>query len=454
MKNFDSIIIGSGQAGTPLAFKLTKEGQKVAFIEKEHLGGTCLNTGCTPTKAYVASARRMWDALNGETMGIDIPAGAKANLKKIKARKDAQLSKSKEGLKKKVAETEDLHFYKGEAHFTGHKQVEVNGKTLKAENIFINVGARPVVPDEFKKVKYLDNASILELEELPEHLIIVGGSYIGLEFGQMFSRFGSKVTIIEQGQTIIGHEDADVSEAVLQFLQDEGIEFRLNARCVSGKNNADGSIAVQVDCNSGESEIIGSHLLLAVGHKPNTDSLNLEASGLKANEKGYIDVDDSLETAVAGIFVLGDCNGKGAFTHTSYNDYEIVIENRFAGRNRKVSDRITTYCLYTDPPLGRAGMSLAQAKKSGKNFQVAFMEMEKVARAREKGETKGFMRIIVDADSNKILGASILGVGGDEIIASLLNAMYGGITYDVIRDAVVPHPTVSELIPTMLGDIE
>lgn len=381
MENFDSIIIGSGQAGTPLAFTLAKEGQKVALIEKEHLGGTCLNTGCTPTKAYVASARRMWDALNGEAMGIDIPAGAKANLKKIKARKDAQLSKSAEFLKEKVDETEKLHFYKGEARFTGHKQVEVNGETLKAENIFINVGARPVVPDEFRKVKYLDNASILELEELPKHLIIVGGSYIGLEFGQLFKRFGSKVTIIEQGQTIIGHEDADVSDAVLQFLKEEGIDFRLNARCVAGKNNCDGSVSVQIDCKSGAPEISGSHLLLAVGRKPNTDSLNLEASGLKANEKGYIDVDDSLETAVAGIYALGDCNGKGAFTHTSNNDFEIVSQNLLSGRNRKVSDRITTYCLYTDPPLGRAGMSLDQAKESGKKFKVAFMEMTKVARA-------------------------------------------------------------------------
>ena len=454
MEKFDVIIIGSGQAGTPLVFRMAAEGLKIAFIERECLGGTCLNVGCTPTKTYVASARRKWDAMHGDELGVIIPEGAKTDLKKVKARKDALIKKSVDGISGGIEYYKNVTYYKGEAKFTGHKLVTVNNVDITADKIYVNVGARPFIPKEFEQTKYLDNQSILQMEEIPEHLIIVGGSYIGLEFGQIFRRFGSKVTIIERGKTIIGREDEDVSEAILQFLKAEGIEFRLNATCLSGKNNPDGGITVSVDCTQGPPEIKGSHLLLAVGRTPNTDTLNLEATGLKTDSRGFIEVNDYLETNIPGIYALGDCNGKGAFTHTAYNDYEIVAENMFDGKNRKVTDRITTYSLFTDPPLGRAGMTLEQAKKSGRKLKEGFRKMTDIARAREKGETNGFMQVIVDAETDKILGASILGVGGDEIISGILNIMYADAPYQIIRDSVQVHPTVSELIPTMLEGLK
>lgn len=454
MKKFDAIIIGSGQAGTPLAFKLASEGKKVAFIEKEHVGGTCLNVGCTPTKAYVASARRVWDAMHGKELGVDIPEGTKVNLEKVKERKDAMISKSVNGILEGLNNNKYITFYEGEAAFSGDKTVKVNRDEITADQLFINVGGRAFVPESFKQVHYLDNQSILELKEIPEHLIIVGGSYIGLEFGQMFRRFGSKVTIIERNATIISREDKDVSDAIRQFLEKEGIEFRLNANCLSGKNNASGGVTVKVDCTSGAPEISGSHLLLAVGRAPNTDTLNLESAGVKTNERGFIEVNETLETNVPGIYALGDCNGKGAFTHTAYNDYEIVADNLFGGKTRKVSDRILTYSLFTDPPLGRAGLTLEQARKTGKKLKVGFMKMSNVARAREKGETTGFMQVIVDAETDKILGACVLGTGGDEIISLFLGMMYAGASYKVLMDSVLPHPTVSELIPTMLESLQ
>lgn len=454
MKKFDAIIIGSGQAGTPLVFKLASEGKKVAFIEKEHVGGTCLNVGCTPTKTYVASARRVWDTMHGKEMGIDIPAGTKVNLEKVKERKDAMILKSVNGILDGVNNNKYITFYEGEARFSGHKTVRVNNDEITAEQIFINVGGRAFVPESFKRVNYLDNQSILELKEIPERLIIVGGSYIGLEFGQMFRRFGSKVTIIERNETIIGREDKDVSDAIRQFLEKEGIEFRLNATCLSGNNNASGGVTVKVDCTSGAPEISGSHLLLAVGRTPNTDTLKLETAGVKTNARGFIEVNETLETTIPGIYALGDCNGKGAFTHTAYNDYEIVADNLFEGKTRKVSDRILTYSLFTDPPLGRAGLTLEQARQTGKKLKVGFRKMSNVARAREKGETAGFMRVIVDAETEKILGASVLGTGGDEIISVFLSIMYSGASYKVLQDSVLPHPTVSELIPTMLEGLQ
>jgi pyruvate/2-oxoglutarate dehydrogenase complex dihydrolipoamide dehydrogenase (E3) component len=454
MKQYDAIIIGSGQAGTPLVFKMAAKGQKVAFIEREHVGGTCLNVGCTPTKTYVASARRMWDANHGDELGIEIQPGAKANLKSIKARKDALIAKSVNGILTGLRNNKNIDFYKGEARFIGHKTLEVNNEQLIAEKIFINVGARSFIPKDFETIHYLDNQSILELEEIPEHLIIVGGSYIGLEFGQIFRRLGSRVTIIEREKTIIGSEDKDVSDTILQFLINEGIQFRLNVTCLSGENNPSGGVTVHVDCINGDPSITGSHLLLAVGRTPNTDTLNLEATGVKTNDRNFIEVNDLLETNVVGIYALGDCNGKGAFTHTAYNDFEILAENMLEGKNRKISDRIITYGLFIDPPLGRAGLTLDQARKTGRKLKVGYRKMEDIARAREKGETEGFMRIIVDAESNKILGASVLGVGGDEIISSILNMMYAEAPYQVIRDSVLPYPTVSELIPTMLKGLK
>lgn len=454
MQTFDAIIIGSGQAGTPLVFKLAAEGKKVAFIEKQHLGGTCLNVGCTPTKTYVASARRMWDATNGEALGVVIPKGAYADMNRIKARKDALIKKSVDGIAGGLAKNDNITYYKGEASFIGPKQVAVGAEELTAEQIFINVGGRPFVPKGFEGVPYLTNESILELDEVPEHLIIVGGSYIGLEFGQMFRRFGSRVTIVEMSDTLISREDQEVSDTILQFFKDEGVEFRFNATCISGSTEADGGISIQVDCKlGGPPKVNGTHLLLAVGRQPNTDRLNLAKTGVAVNERGYIDVDDYLQTNVPGIFALGDCNGKGAFTHTAYNDYEIVAENMFAGKDRKVSDRILTYGLFVDPPLGRAGMTRKEGLSKGIRLLEAKRDMSRISRAKEKGETNGFMSALIDADTNKIVGACILGVGGDEIVSSILNIMYADATYMVIRDSVQPHPTISELIPTMLESL-
>ena len=453
MKKFDAIIIGSGQAGTPLVFKLASEGKKVAFIEKEYFGGTCLNVGCTPTKTYVASARRMFDVKHGAELGVNIPKGTKVNLQKVKQRKDELIRKSVDGIAVALQKNNNITVYKGSASFSGFKKILINNEEIGAEQIFINVGGRARVPKEYEGVDVLTNTEILELEELPEHLLIVGGSYIGLEFGQMFSRFGSKVTIIEKGARLIGREDEDVSSAIKEILENDGVKFRLNATCLSAKQQNNGEVTVQVDCTLGEPEITGSHLLLAIGRVPNTDTLNLSATGLESDKRGYIEVNDYLETKVSGIYALGDCNKRGAFTHTSYNDYEIVAENLFNGKNRKVSDRILTYGLFVDPPLGRAGITLEQAKASGKKIKVGYRRMSDVARARERGESFGFMRVIIDAETDKILGASVLGIGGDEIISSLLNVMYADKPYTVIRDGVHPHPTVSELIPTMLEDL-
>jgi pyruvate/2-oxoglutarate dehydrogenase complex dihydrolipoamide dehydrogenase (E3) component len=454
VQKFDAIIVGSGQAGTPLAFKMASKGKKVAFIEKEHWGGTCVNVGCTPTKAYVASARRMWDAHHGEELGVKIPSGVKADMAKIKQRKDDMIGKSSEGIVSGIENEDNITHFKGEATFSGFKTIKVNGEQLKAGQVFINTGARPLIPEGFEEINFLTNQSILELEELPEHLIIVGGSYIGLEFGQMFRRFGSKVTIIERSDQIIAREDEEISSSILETLKAEGVEFRLNATCTNGKNNKDGTITVSVDCQRGAPEITGTHLLLAVGRKPNTDMLNLEATGLTTNKSGYIEVNDYLETSVQGIYALGDCNGKGAFTHTSYNDYEIVAENMFEGKDRKVSDRIMTYALYVDPPLGRAGMTRKEALAKGCHILEARMPMNRIARAKEKGETKGLMNAIIDADTQEFLGAAVLGVGGDEIVNSMLTLMYAKVPYTVFRDAVISHPTITELIPTMLKSVK
>lgn len=454
MKKFDAIVIGSGQAGTPLVFKLASKGLSVAFIEKEHFGGTCLNVGCTPTKTYVASARRIWEALHGEELGIQIPKGAQANLQQIKARKDALIKKSVDGIAQGVEKNEQITFFKGAAHFTEHKVVSVNNELLTANEIYINVGARSFIPEGYESVPYLTNQSILELQEIPEHLLIVGGSYIGLEFGQMFRRFGAKVTIIEMADQIIAREDEETSTTIQQFMEAEGIEFKLNASCISARLNPDKSISAQINCSTdGAIEVKGSHLLLAVGRRPNTDTLNLEATGVKTDKRGFVEVNEYLETNVPGIFALGDCNGKGAFTHTAYNDYEIIAENKFDGKNRKVSDRILTYGLFVDPPLGRVGITKKEALSKGLDILVGHRPMNRIARAKEKGETNGYMSVIIDAQTKKILGATVLGVGGDEVISSFINIMYADSSYEVIRDSVQPHPTVSELIPTMLESV-
>jgi len=452
IRRFDAIIVGTGQAGPFLAARLTAEGLTVAVVERHLFGGTCVNTGCVPTKTLLASARVAHMARRAAEYGVGIGESVTVDMKKIKARKDELSGTSSRGVESWLKGMENCTVYEGHARFEAPKRIRVGEDALEANWIFINVGGRAFEPSGFEHVDYLTNSTMMGVDFLPEHLIIVGGSYIGLEFGQMYRRFGSQVTIIEKGPRLLQREDEDVSEAVREILENEGIQILVESDCISGRQEG-GKVNVKVNCKSGAPEVEGSHLLLAVGRVPNTDDLGLEKTGVEANSRGYIQVDDELRTNVEGIWALGDCNGEGAFTHTSYNDYEIVAANLLDGDSRKVSDRIPAYALYIDPPLGRAGMTETQLKGSGRRVLRATRPMKKVGRAKEKGETQGFMKILVDADSNQVLGASILGIGGDEVIHSILDIMYAKAPYTVIQRAVHIHPTVSELVPTMLGDL-
>jgi len=453
-KSYDAIIIGTGQAGPTFAWRLSSSGMNVAIAERKRFGGTCVNTGCIPTKTLVASARAAYMAGRSAEFGVVIDGEVSVDMKRVKARKDAVVKRSNEGVEQWLKGMENCDVYEGHARFEGSRTVRVGDELLEAEKVFINVGARAFIPPipGIEDVEYLTNSGMMEVDFVPEHLIVVGGGYIGLEFGQMYRRFGSRVTIIEQGPRLIQHDDDDVSKAVREILENEGIDVRLDAECITVGRGGDG-VVVGMDCDGEEDKVSGTHLLLAVGRTPNTDDLGLEKTGIEVDERGYIVVDDQLRTKVDGVWALGDCNGKGAFTHTSYNDYEIVAANLLDDDSRRVTDRILCYALYIDPPLGRAGMTKAQARDSGRNVLIARRDMENVARAREKGETQGFMEVLVDADSKEILGATILGIGGDEIIHSVLDIMYAGAPYTVIQRAVHIHPTVSELIPTMLGSL-
>lgn len=451
--SYDAIIIGAGQAGPSLAADLASKGLKTAIIEKSEVGGTCVNNGCTPTKAMSASARAAHFARRGEDFGFSVDNVIKIDMKRVKARKDAIVQASRDSLKEWLEGTKNLTFYKGHARFVDVNRIEVNNHILEADEIFLNVGARPAIPPGFEQANYWTNVSMMEVDFVPEHLIIVGGSYIGLEFGQMFRRFGSKVTIVERQDRIIAKEDADVSAAVQEILEKEGINFRLKANCLGGKM-VNGKVIVDVDCASGNPQEEGTHLLLATGRMPNTDDLGLDKVGIKTDERGYIEVNDTLHTNITGIWALGECNGKGAFTHTAYNDYEIVAANLLHNGSRKVSDRILCYALFTDPPLARIGITEQQVRDSGQKALMATYPMSSVARAKEKGETEGFIKILVNEDSNKILGASILGIEGDEAIHALLDLMYAQQSYKVMQNAVHIHPTISELLPTILGKLE
>ncbi|MBN2731932.1 MAG: FAD-containing oxidoreductase [Balneolaceae bacterium] len=450
---YDAIIIGTGQAGPPLAGKLAGNGYKTAIIEKDQYGGTCVNVGCTPTKAYVASARRAWAAKNSSNLGVSIDGKVKIDLKTIKKRKDEIVEESRAGLTDFLENTENLTVYNGHAKFTDNKTVEVNGKELEADKIFINTGAKPRIPDGFKDMDYLTNRSILELEEIPEHLVIVGGGYIGLEFGQMFRRFGSEVTIIEQGNQVLSQEDDEFCEAISDIIKNEGINVRFNAECINGSNTDDG-VVVDLDCEEDDNQLKGSHVLLAAGRIPATDNLGLDQTAIATDEHGYITVSDRLETSVSNVFALGDCNGEGAFTHTAYNDYQIVSSLLFEKGNRTLRDRHTCYACFIDPPLARVGLNETQVRNKGIDAQVATRPMSRVARAKEKGETQGLLKLIVETNTAQILGAAFLGTGADEYIHTIIDMMYAGAPYTTIRDAVHIHPTVSELIPTMLEELE
>ena len=451
----DAIVIGTGQSGPSLAADLATSGRDVAIIERARFGGTCVNTGCIPTKALVASARVAHVARRGADYGVVTGGRVSVDMKAVKARKDAIVRRSNTGLEEWLRSTDRLTVYEGHGRFEAPHRVRVGDRILEAEQIFIDVGARAHVPDlpGLATAHVLTNSSIMDVDFLPEHLIIIGGSYIGLEFAQMYRRFGSQVTVVEMGDRLIRRDDEDVSEAVQEILEAEGVTVRLNAECLSVAKRGD-KISVRVECSDGDPEITGSHLLLAVGRRPNTDDLGIEAAGLELDDRGYIVVDDQLRTNVEGVWAIGDCNGRGAFTHTSYNDYEIVAANLLHDDPRRVSDRITAYGLYIDPPLGRAGMTEAEARASGRRVLVAKRPMSKVGRAIEKGETQGFMKALVDADTKEILGAAILGVGGDEAVHSILDVMYARAPYTLIQRAVHIHPTVSELIPTMLGNLK
>jgi pyruvate/2-oxoglutarate dehydrogenase complex dihydrolipoamide dehydrogenase (E3) component len=455
MSHYDAIIIGTGQAGPPLAQRLTSAGMKVAIIERGKFGGTCVNTGCIPTKTMVASAYAAHLARRAAEYGVIIPGDVTVDMKRVKARKDLVSGKSNSSVEKWLKSMPNATVYEGHGHFKSANSVCVGTETLTAERFFINVGGRAVIPSVpgLDQIEHLNNSSLMHVDFLPRHLIILGGSYIGLEFGQMFRRFGSEVTILEMGPRLISREDEDISTAIREILEAEGIAVRLNTTCTALAKTED-TVVATVQSGGQVSEVRGSHILLAIGRRPNTDDLSLEKAGVATDARGYITVDDQLRTNVPGIWALGDCNGKGGFTHTSYNDFEIVASNLFGEGARRVSDRITAYNLYIDPPLGRAGMTERDARASGRKVLIGTRPMTRVARAVEKGEELGFMKVLVDAETKEILGAGLLGTGCDEVIHSILDVMYARKPYTTIQHAMHIHPTVSELIPTMLGELK
>jgi pyruvate/2-oxoglutarate dehydrogenase complex dihydrolipoamide dehydrogenase (E3) component len=451
-RRFDAIIIGAGQAGPPLAGRLTDAGQTVAVLERKHIGGTCVNTGCIPTKTLVASAHAAQTARRGAEYGVGTGSVA-VDMSKVKTRKDRIMLNDRAGVEKWLDGMNGCTLIRGHARFEDPNTLRVNDELISADKIFLNVGGRAVIPDipGLAEVDYLTNVGILELDCLPAHLLIVGGSYIGLEFAQMYRRFGAEVTVFERGSRLAGREDPDVSAAIKDILENDGIAVQLGADDVRVAGNPDG---IAVTPRAGAAAIAGSHLLMAVGRRPNTDDLGLDRAGVDTDNRGFIVVDDQLRTNVEHIWAMGDCNGRGAFTHTSYNDFEIVAANLLDNDPRRVSDRIPTYALYIDPPLGRAGQTVSQVRASGREALLGFRPMTRVGRAVEKGETQGFMKVVVDADTHQILGAAILGVGGDEVVHEILDIMSAKAPYDTLARTMHIHPTVSELVPTMLQEMK
>jgi len=454
MQPYDAIIIGTGQAGPSLAHRLAAAGQTVAVIERKLFGGTCVNTGCTPTKTLVASAYAAHLARRAADFGVKIPCEISVDMKAVKARKDHVSGLSRDSVERSLKNLKGCTVYQGHARFVGPNSVEVGDEVLQAERIFINVGGRAVAPPipGLDEVGYFTNSSMMDVDFIPPHLIILGGSYIGLEFAQIYRRFGSDVSVIELASHLIAREDEDVSLAIEDILQGEGIKIYVNSRVVGVARHGN-DIAVQFVRQGIVSQVAGSHLLTAIGRRPNTDDLGLEIAGIEVNDRGFIKVDDQLRTSVPGVWALGDCNGRGAFTHTSYNDFEIVAANILDDKRRQVSDRIPAYALYTDPPLGRVGMTEQEVRGTGRPALVGTVEMKRVGRAYEKGETLGFMKILVDKASKRILGASFLGLSGVEIVHSILGLMYANAPYTVLQKAVHIHPTVSEYIPVMIGNL-
>jgi pyruvate/2-oxoglutarate dehydrogenase complex dihydrolipoamide dehydrogenase (E3) component len=455
MRKYDAIVIGTGQAGPSLAKRLAASGQNVAICERKLFGGTCVNTGCTPTKSLVASAYAAHMVRRAADFGVVVGGRASIDMKQVKDRMRAIVSPSTQGVERSLRKTERCTVYQGHARFVSQREVSIGNETLAADKIFINVGGRALVPDMpgLDQIDYLTNSSLLATDVLPQHLVIIGGSYIGLEFAQIYRRFGSEVTIIEMAPRLVPREDEDVSAAVRDILQREGLTIRLNAKCLTVAKRGN-DVAANVECQEGAPQVVGTHLLLAVGRKPNTDDLGLERASIATDEKGFIKVDDQLRTTAEGVWALGDCNGRGAFTHTAWNDFEIVAANLLDNDKRRVSDRIAAYNLYIDPPLGRVGLTETEVRKSKRPALIATMAMEDVGRAYEKSETLGFMKVLVDQETKQFLGASILGTGGDEVIHCILDLMYAKAPYTVMQRAVHIHPTVSEFIPTMLSELK
>lgn len=454
MKKFNAIVIGAGQAGPPLAEKLTQDGQRTAIIERNLFGGTCVNVGCIPTKTLVGSARVAQLARRAAEFGVDTGT-IDVDMRRVKARMDQVRGESNRGVTTWLEGMENLEIIRGHARFVGPNRIDVEGTTLEADKVFINVGARARVPDipGLNEVPYFTNSTILDVDFLPDHLIIIGGSYIGIEFAQMYRRFGSLVTVVEMADRLIPRDDEDISNAVQNILEGEGVQFELGAECVSlakrGMN-----IEVTTSCDDEPGSVTGTHVLLAVGRVPNTDDLGLTAAGIETNAQGLITVDDELRTTAEGVWALGEVNGRGAFTHTAYNDFEIVAANLFSDNRRRVSDRIECYGVFIDPPLGRVGLTERAAREAGFNVRIGKRQMTRVGRAREFGETQGFMKVVVDGDTDKILGAAILGLNGDEAIHSIIDIMNADLPYTTIQRSVHIHPTVAELIPTVFGQLD
>lgn len=453
MKHFDAIIIGAGQAGPPLAGTLTGNGLKTALIERKDFGGTCVNVGCIPTKTLVGSARIAHLSRRAAEFGVDT-GEVRVDMQRVKARMNEVRGASNDGVTKWLEGMDNLDIYRGHARFTGPRTLDVDGESLEADRVFINVGARANIPEipGVDEVDYLTNSTILELDTAPEHLVIVGGSYLGLEFAQMYRRFGSQVTVVEMADRIIAREDEDLSSAIQEVLEGEGVRFELGAKCV-GLTQTGAGIEVSASCDDESHSVTGTHVLLATGRRPNTDDLGLDAAGIRSDKRGLIEVDDELRTSADGVWALGEVNGRGAFTHTTYNDFEIVSANLFDNDKRRVSDRIDVYGLFVDPPLGRVGLSERAARKAGHKVRVGTRPMSRVSRAREFGETQGFMKIVVDAETDRILGAAIFGLSGDEAIHCIIDVVNAGLPYTAIQRSVHIHPTVAELIPTVLGDL-
>lgn len=459
MKHYDAIIIGAGQAGTPLAKKLAEAGKKTAIIEKRLVGGTCINDGCTPTKAMIASARAVYQAKQASRLGVEI-GSVKIDFKKIKKRKDDIVDQFRSSSEKGINSTKGLQLIFGTARFSGKKELTIvlnegGEEKVTADLIFINTGAKTTIPDieGLAEIDYLTSTTILDIEAIPEHLVVIGGNYIGLEFGQMFNRFGSKVTVLEKSSGILAKEDQDISSALTEILTDEKIKLITSVKInkvSQGKNH----INIALESGGIKKNITASHVLVAAGRTPQTTDLGLENCGVKLDDKGHVIVNSKLETNIKGIYALGDVKGGPAFTHIAYNDYTIVYRNLIEGTNYSIQDRPVPYCMFTDPQLGRIGISEKEAKEKKLNYKVAVIPMSQVARGIETGETLGLMKAIVDADSKKILGAAILASEGGEIMSVLQLAMEGNITYDRIRYCVFAHPTYSESLNNLFMKLD